>query len=95
LGFNEHREGGTPVAKISDEVDPLAVPGNPEVSSVQRSPDYAIPDFEHLVEDLPEVRPTVAGGDAGNILPDNPAGTFNLGNPYEMEGKVPTRVIKP
>ena len=94
LPLKKYRDGGTPVSKISDNVDPTAALGDAEIPRVQHSPGATIPAFGHFPEDGGEIFPLGAAEHAEHVFPDEPARSFFLSNSDKVEGQVATRVIQ-
>ena len=93
--LKKYRDGGTPVSKISDNIDPAAALGDAEMPRVQHSPGAVIPAFGHVPEDGGEIFPPAAAEHAEHVFPDEPARAFSLSNSDKVEGQVATRVIQP
>jgi hypothetical protein len=92
VALKKYRCGTSPVSKISDNEDATASLWNSEVLSVKNSVGEPIPEFPQPSEEAAKIPPFSQGQDAGDVLPDHPAGAQSISNCKEDEGQVATRV---
>jgi hypothetical protein len=92
VALKKNRGGTSPVSKISDNEDATPPLGNSEELSVKHSVGDAIPEFDHAPENGSKVPSAIRRQDAGDVLPDQPAGPQSCSQPKIFEGQVATVV---
>jgi len=78
LALKKYRNGRSPVSKISHNEDATASLGDSEELSVQDSPGEPIPEFRQRPEEGAKVPSSRRRQDAGDVFPDDPAGTHEV-----------------
>jgi hypothetical protein len=99
--LRKNRRGTSPVSKISDNEhtapslwDGTRVAVHSDELSVKHSPGEPIPEFAHAPEDGTKVPSASRRQDAGDVLPDQPAGPQAVSQPKILEGQVATVVAQ-
>lgn len=97
--LKKYRRRWSPVSKMSDNEDTIASLGNTEALSVKYSPTEAIPALNHAGEEVLEGSAVIVGEgvsrkDAGDVLPNHPAGAESASKEKKLDGQVTTRVIQ-
>jgi hypothetical protein len=92
FALKKYRCGTSPVSKMSDNEHATAPLWNSEVLSVKNAVGEPIPEFAQPSEEATKIPPFSRGQDAGDVLPDHPAGPQSISNCKEDEGQVTTRV---
>lgn len=94
VALKKNRCGSSPVSKTSDNEHTAAALGHSEVLSVQNSVGEPIPEDAQEPEEGTKVPSSVAGQDAGDVLPNQPAGPILCSNGTKGKHEVATWVIQ-
>lgn len=94
VALKKYRGGRPTVSKISDNEDATASLGNSKVLSVKNSVGEPIPEFAQHAEEGSKIPSSVAGQDAGHVLPNQPLGPIFCSNGTKGEHEVATRIIQ-
>jgi hypothetical protein len=92
--LKKYRCGTSPVSKISDNEHAAASLWNSEELSVQNSVGEPIPEFAHCPENGAKRPSSVLRQDAGDVLPNQPAGPCAISKPEIFKGEVATLSIQ-
>jgi hypothetical protein len=79
---------------MSDNEHAAASLWNSEVLSVKNPVGEPIPEFPQPSEEAAKIPSFARGQDAGDVLPDHPAGPESVSNCKEGEHEVATRIIQ-
>lgn len=92
VALKKYRCGTSPVSKTSDNEHTAASLGHSEELSVQNPVGEPIPELAQHPEEGSKVPSFVAGQDAGDVLPNQPAGAILCSNGTVDKHEVATRV---
>jgi|TARA_R100000479_G_scaffold176487_1_gene131305 hypothetical protein len=95
FALKKNRCGTSPVSKISDNEHTAAALWNSEELSVKNSVGEPIPELAQRPEEGSKIPSSTTRQDAGDILPNDPAGLLSLIKSKEFEGQVATVVSQP
>ena len=94
VALKKYRCGTSPVSKISDNEHTAASLGHSEVLSVKKPVGEPIPEDSQEPEEGSKIPPSVRRQDAGDVLPDQPAGPIAASNCTEGKHEVATRIVQ-
>jgi hypothetical protein len=94
VALKKYRCGTSPVSKTSDNEHTLAPLCQSGVLSVQNAVGEPIPDDAQHPEEGTKVPSSVAGQDAGDVLPNQPLGAIPCSNGTKGKHEVATRVCQ-
>jgi hypothetical protein len=94
FGLKKYRCGTSPVSKMSDNEHTAASLWHSEMLSVKNPVGEPIPAFRQAAEEGAKRPSSVDGQNAGDILPNQPAGAKPLSQPYKLKCEVAALVSK-
>jgi hypothetical protein len=94
VALKKYRCGRSPISKVSDNEHTAASLGHSKILSVKHPVCEPIPALCQPSEEGTKVPSSIAGQNAGDVLPDQPVGAISFSNGKKGKHEVATRVIQ-